>query len=91
MNWRDALRAVAVTARRRASNSVPMKSGPCDERELGRCEGKRHAYTVIADECEYLARLPSREALSQLRTWLKSAQRPRVSSARWIAEGVNQD
>lgn len=72
MSWKDALRAMAFDARRRAGNSKPMPSGPNDPVSLAERAGARYAFNVMATELEYLAddRYSSREALVKLRKLL---------------------
>lgn len=75
LTWREALQAVSADARERASNSILPPSGPRDDYTRGERDGTRHAYTVIADEFGYLASLPGREALPELRRRLRKITR----------------
>lgn len=76
MSWRDALRAMAFDAARRAENSVPMKSGPNDPVTVAERAGARYAFGVMAQELEYLAHrhTSSREAIAKLRRLLAQAE-----------------
>ena len=75
MTWRDALRAMAVTARQRAKNSGPMPNDHDPIRNAERA-GARYAFGVMAEEIEYLVHRHTspKEAVQQLRRWLAQAE-----------------
>lgn len=80
VTWKDALRALAIDARRRAANSQSMKSGPSDEVSLARLSGAAYAFNAMAVELEYLAmHCSSAVALEKIRKLLDG---PRPTSKR---------
>lgn len=75
MNWREAIRAAAATARERQRNAKDS-IGRFGEKHSAEARGTAYAYGVIADEFDWIAdeRNNSREALSTLRGWLRRAE-----------------
>ena len=75
VTWKDALRALAIDARRRAANSKPMASGPSDEVSLATLRGAAYAFNVMAEELNSLAEhYSSQEALARIRRLLDGSR-----------------
>lgn len=81
MNWREAIRAAAATARERQRNALDS-IGKFGDAHAAETKGRAFAFGVIADELDWIAdeRRNPREALKDLRGWLRSAEERRAKS-----------